>query len=326
MCNNHAILKQVFDLFFSSLDSFEETGLIDKQTSYLTKVAKWGGLNDLCATNREVRKSVAGLSAGLISTPDDSPLWKNHAKGVSTVLFSVFMAGAAHSRDAKKIRRHHWIPRSYSSIFGYGGGSTFPVAITSPIIPAITANVSVEEFTHNWPSRNERGRECYHHMIEAAFSALEYRYCEVVRKTSPLTDKDLCVLGAFCVALDARKPIAGEGGRFPDGDVDPMIRHILDVADGLCGRDGELRVAAVTTDTPMPFLPAGRIYEGGALLTPVRSTVLVLVGDGDTTPALAEKAADTYTWRTIKMSGNAIYGLSAEALEQATSDADNERK
>ena len=289
--NSHAISEQVFDLFFSSLDSFEETGLIDQQTSYLTKVAKWGGLNDLCATNREVRKSVAGLSAGLISTPDDSPLWKNHAKGVSTVLFSVLMAGAAHSRDAKKIRRHHWIPRSYSSVFGYGGGSTFPVAITSPIIPAITANVSVEEFTHNWPSRNERGRECYHHMIEAAFSALEYRYCEVV---------------------------AGEGGKFPDGDVDPMIRHLLDVADGLCGRDGELRVAAVTTDTPMPFLPAGRIYEGGALVTPVRSTVLVLVGDSDTTPALAEKAADTYTWQAIKMSGNAIYGLSAEALEQAT--------
>ena len=307
MSNNYAISKQVYDLFFSALDSFEETGLIDKQTSYLTEVAKWGGLNDLCATNREVRKSVAGLSAGLVSTPDDSPLWKNHAKGVSTVLFSVLMAGAAHSRDAKKIRRHHWIPRSYSSIFGYGGGSTFPVAITSPIIPAVTANVSVEEFTHNWPSRNERGRECYHHMIEAAFSVLEYRYCEVVRKTSPMTDKDLCVLGAFCVVLDARKPISGEGGRFPDGDVDPMIRHILGVADGLCGRDGELWVAAVTTDTPMPFLPAGRIYEGGA-------------GDGDTTPALAEKAASTYTWRAIKMSGNAIYGLSAEALERAISD------
>ena len=53
-------------------------------------------------------------------------------------------------------------------------------------------------------------------------------------------------------------------------------------------------------------------------MTPVRSSVLVLVGDSDTTPALAEKAADTYTWQAIKMSGNAIYGLSAEALEQAT--------
>ena len=61
------------------------------------------------------------------------------------------------------------------------------------------------------------------------------------------------MLGAFCVVLDARKPVPGEGGRFPDGDVDPMIRHILDVADVLCGRDGELRVAAVTTGTPMPF-------------------------------------------------------------------------
>ena len=61
-------------------------------------------------------------------------------------------------------------------------------------------------------------------------------------------------------------------------------------------------------------------------MTPVRSTVLVLVGDGDTTPALAEKAADTYTWRAIKMSGNAIYGLSAEALEQATTVSCNGRK
>ena len=61
-------------------------------------------------------------------------------------------------------------------------------------------------------------------------------------------------------------------------------------------------------------------------MTPVRSSVLVLVGDGDTTPALAEKAARTYTWRAIKMSGNAIYGLSAEALERATSDTGSERK
>ena len=269
----------------------------------------WGALSRLCNEDSRVKHSATSLAESLIADQHDN-MWGNHTNGISAILFASFLWGVANSKKSATVRSNHWIPRTYLSKFGWGGNN-FPTMVKVSDTMTMTARVSVEEFTHSWEG-NVREGACYDPAVESAFSFLEYRFSLSAKPFGDLSDYDLCVLGAFCIVLDARKPTGGPNGGFPDGDTGSMFSHILRAAD----RFSHPVVQTVRTEIPLPFLPTQSTTIDGALTTPVRSNLLVTVGD-TISHTSDERLIVTYIKDTLSRTGNVVFGLTSEDVRKA---------
>ena len=192
----------------------------------------WDKLSVLCQESKFLRESLTGVAIGLVADKE-SGLWRNHMRGVAIILLSVMLNGTANARAAERTKRHHWLPCSLMRRFEDRSTLYVNPALPVTIIVngiAIQARIPFSEFVLEEGTAPEEW--CYSDVTESAFSSLEYLFSQSTKdgmSATSMSDFNKCVLGAFSVAQEVRRP--NENGEFNSGYHTKMFQTVLDHAD-----------------------------------------------------------------------------------------------